>query len=463
MIYKNFRFVTTMMIVLALIFLVSCTSNVNSEKSDDTLDAETGEKLTDLNEDNKEVDTEEETITLNFWTHFSGGDEKQEFFDNIGAEYQIAHPEANVIVEHVPVPWDDYIGVKMRAAFTAGNGPDVYLIAAPLLPEHVTSGAVMPLNDYYTEELKDDYYASITDIVTMDGNIYTFPFSQAVEVLYYDMELFEKEGLSAPKTWDELLNTALKLTTDERYGLVNYVTADAHIPMPYSPFIWSNGGAYVSEDGKTSAVNSKEMIESLSFVRELMTSGAQAPKLSRAGNDIGVLADGETAMQICGTWGITSLELSYPDKIDSIGIVPIPVPDNKELISCFGGWGTAVNPNNEYTDEAAKFAKWFSCESDETALKAAYMDGALPARKSLLGTETANNLYASNLWQQVMNDEIMSSARGELVAPPEVAKIVQDMLERILFDTGVTPEQIVEEADIQMNEFLLDYDGAPIK
>lgn len=48
--------------------------------------------------------------------------------------------------------------------------------------------------------------------------VYGIPGWASVQVLYYRTDMFEEAGLSAPETWDDFRDAAIKLT-DEKNGI----------------------------------------------------------------------------------------------------------------------------------------------------------------------------------------------------------------------------------------------------
>ena len=186
-----------------------------------------------------------------------------------------------------------------------------------------------------------DFNPSAIDGVTVDGKIYAIPMEIDLYALYYDIEALEKANVNPPKTWDELKAAALKLKTETRTGVTFEVVKGAYQTCSWYPFMWMSGGDIFTADKKDSAVNSEGVIKGLKFWRDLIESGAANVKPSRSTGDIGILCEGETAMQVCGTWAIATAENKYPDK--KIGVVPLPVPEGGTAASVAGGWKLMVN------------------------------------------------------------------------------------------------------------------------
>ncbi len=71
------------------------------------------------------------------------------------------------------------------------------------------SKEILGLTDAQKNDFIDGYYAEGSAFG--DGHMYTLPFSKSTEVLYYNKTFFEANGLSVPKTWDEMETLCKKI------------------------------------------------------------------------------------------------------------------------------------------------------------------------------------------------------------------------------------------------------------
>ena len=130
----------------------------------------------------------------------------------------------NITVEHSQEGGYDDVRDKISTELTVGDQPNI----AYCYPDHVAlynlTGAVVPLDMFIantatqtgadghtetfglTQEQIDDfieaYYNEGKEFG--DGKMYTMPLSKSTEVLYYNKTFFDANGLTPPKTWDEL-------------------------------------------------------------------------------------------------------------------------------------------------------------------------------------------------------------------------------------------------------------------
>ncbi len=85
----------------------------------------------------------------------------------------------------------------LRTQLAAGEGPDIF--------ETSGSGAVYA-NAGYVEDLTDAPFTgkyNDTGLMRYQGKVYTIPLQSWFEGIWYNKDIFEKQGLTPPKTWDE--------------------------------------------------------------------------------------------------------------------------------------------------------------------------------------------------------------------------------------------------------------------
>ena len=83
---------------------------------------------------------------------------------------------------------------------------------------------LMEINDVI-QELggEDTWYSAGKDEACVDGDWYGVPWRFDTRALIYNTEDFEKAGITkAPETWDELIETAEKLTETDDSGNITH-------------------------------------------------------------------------------------------------------------------------------------------------------------------------------------------------------------------------------------------------
>ena len=150
------------------------------------------------------------------------GSNLREVLDLYIAEFNKLYP--NITIVHEQVGNYDDVRDNIAVELTVGNQPDI----AYCYPDHVAlyniSKRVVTLDSLIDSKVEVTRADGTTEILGLtdeqkadfitgyynegkefgDGLMYTLPLSKSTEVLYYNKTFFEANGLSVPKTWDEM-------------------------------------------------------------------------------------------------------------------------------------------------------------------------------------------------------------------------------------------------------------------
>ncbi|MDH6363860.1 multiple sugar transport system substrate-binding protein [Enterococcus sp. PF1-24] len=395
-------------------------------------------------EETKKENTNDGKVTIEFWNHWTSDGGEGKFFTEKIKEYQELNPDIEIIQTNVPI--DDYTGTKLTTAFATGEGPDVFSASPGTINTFIDSGINYDLSDYFSEAVLADYSEESIADVTKNDKIIAAPFEQDLMALFYDIDMFEKAGIEPPKTWEEMIDAAKKLTTSDVSGITYDLTKGAYGNFSFMPFVWQTGGDFFEDD--KSLLDTPEMIQALTLWKQMVEDGSANLKPSRFASDVGIIGDGETAMWIGGSFGIKALEDEYPDA--NIGVIPLPIPDGGKPASVAGGWKLVVNSQSDEKEEAAKFVQWLFLDEDaknsvqwNTEVKFSYSP-----RKSVI--EEAGAIYQDGL-RANFTDEVYGTERPELSMEPKVADIIGDMIQNALF--SMSPEEAAKDADEKLTAY----------
>lgn len=127
-----------------------------------------------------------------------------------------------VVLEGGPVSGNDML-TRYATQFAAGESSvDLFSDADDSSPTFMRAGWVQPLNDIIPQETWDDFPASmqahIDGFLSIDGVRYRIPHEFAVGYFFNRMDWLEERGLSAPTTWEEMVEFG-KEFADEANGV----------------------------------------------------------------------------------------------------------------------------------------------------------------------------------------------------------------------------------------------------
>ena len=404
--------------------------------------------------------------TLNFLQFYAPGGEvvaQAQWFVDMVDEWNASN-RRQIELEYVPV--SEYLnGIKLAVSFASGQAPDLFILSPGDFLRYYNGGALADLTPYISTEAREDFPASVIASRMVDGRIYGVPMEVEPLAIFYSIQAFEEAGLNEndiPKSWDELLEVAGKLTNAKRFGILFETTPGYYQNFTWYPFMWQGGGEIQSPDG-TSAFESEATIQALRLWQDAVAMGV-APRqgLGRgAGDTIANLASGYCAMQQVGIWAIAQMANDAPEF--PYGVFRLPVPKGGTYVTVGGGWAFVANARSDNLDEAARFIAWAlaSMSEDSVGRMANWCTVAktnMPPRTSVLNA--ARQAYDQDK-MLVFSRDIYPGTRGEPRLPPAAYKIVSDAIQAAQLG-GADPGSVAAAASRQLDAFLAGYTGASI-
>ncbi len=144
---------------------------------------------------------EKEPVTLTVW---SWRTEDEQAYNEIFDVYEAAHP--GVTVEFVTFVNTDYNNI-LATGLTGEGGPDIAQLRAYGGLQPLTEAGQLVALDGKVETLANFTPGLLKGATGIkDGHVYGVPFGIQAVAAYYNKGIFDKLGLSEPKTWDEFIN-----------------------------------------------------------------------------------------------------------------------------------------------------------------------------------------------------------------------------------------------------------------
>ena len=118
---------------------------------------------------------------------------------------------------------------------------------------------------------RDDFYEGALSLATSpDGDLLAVPAHGWVQGFWYRQSAFDEAGLSAPTSWDAILEAAETLhdPDNDEYGIVVGSDETPFARQCFTPYARSNGARVFNTDGEI-VFDSPEMVEALDFYGSL--------------------------------------------------------------------------------------------------------------------------------------------------------------------------------------------------
>lgn len=292
-----------------------------------------------------------------------------------------------VVVKHDPV---DFAGQVQKTRATLGGQQGTYDIIETygfIIPGLAAKGQLEPLDQYFAkykgEYALDGLDKAMVQRMSYDGKLYALPMQAQAETLVYRKDVFDKLGLTAPTTFDEMMADAKKI---QAAGVMEHPIAlpwlsSADLGTAYVAMLGAYGKPYVDRATKRPNLDTPESEQALQKMKDLLAymdpqvTTFDQPKVQQQ------LYNGRAAMAILFSGRLNDLRQSSNSKYaDDFAFAPSPtaVPGGKgyQQVS-IDGWSI---PRNAKVDKDLLFRVMASSVSDPVSRGA--VPAAYPARTS---------------------------------------------------------------------------------
>lgn len=369
-------------VVLLLLTIVgtlftACTQENANEQSDQAI--QTVDEQSEIEESISEES--DEKIIIRYAARSESGN-IQVARDKMFAEFEKQFP--NIIVEREELPHADF-WVKMPAAIASGDGPDV--IELPYLEQGVTfaaKGLLAPLDSFMDGSNgidRNDLIEEISGFGVYGGDTLLLPIAVMTTGLGYNIDMFDAAGVDYPTedwTWDDMLNAALRLTLDangnsaesEDFDPENIVQWGIYTwwwNSDFDLYMWTFGGDWLSEDGKSCNLDSPEVLEALTFYGDLTQKYHVAPYVRELAPAHGhpALMDSKVAMAFVDVGNIKLVDESGINW----DIAPVPYKEDVGVRAAFMyGNGIGILADSEKKEAAWELVKFLQSSGMDPVL-----------------------------------------------------------------------------------------------
>lgn len=315
-------------------------------------------------------------------------------------EFENQNP--NIKVEMETTPWDQY-WVKLEAATTGGNMPDVVTMHSSESYKYMSQDVLMGLNEVIEENNIDmsEFTEGLADFYTLEDELYAIPKDASVVGLWYNKEIFDNAGVEYPDdtwTWETLREAAIELTDESAgiYGFASHIGTETG----YWPFIYQNGGEVFADDNTRSGLNTPEAQEALAFYRDIALVDHSSPTIQELQDPdkLSRFESGRLAMMVEGNWFAPGF-LKNDYMVENVSAAVLPKGKINATIT--NGLGWAASSNTKHPDEVKKLMTFLA--SEEANQIQAETGASIPALKGF------EDVWASS------SDSIDLSAFGQML------------------------------------------------
>jgi sn-glycerol 3-phosphate transport system substrate-binding protein len=336
---------------------------------------------------------------------------------------------------------------KLRTAIAAKAAPALSHVIAEVVPYLARAGTLEPL-DGYPGMKQIPFVRPLAQAGAFRGGeaqpLYGVPLNRSTPLMYFNGELFEKEGLRPPETWDDMRRVARALTRPgERWG---------H-EVPISWWFWvalvGQAGGSVFDDAGRPTLGGEAGVRALRLWQDMIhRERVMRPPPGRDYDAWNVTNQDFLGGRAAFIWTSTAY-IRYLEDNAKFPVVAAPLPRDVRASVPTGGTFFVVvrQAPDEEKAAAARFLRFF-CEVEQ----AAYLStrtGYLPITESAVAKMRADGFFTKH-----PNDEV-AQAQLANVDPwpwePLLFRIERDIVdprleEAVLLDKD--PSAVLEHARV---------------
>jgi sn-glycerol 3-phosphate transport system substrate-binding protein len=384
-------------------------------------------------------------VVVSFWYAF--GDQVRKVLLELVARYNASQERVWIDAVHQ----GDYFEAlaKLRSALAAGTAPALSHVVCEVLPYLARTEALEPLDGYdgvrdvpFVPALAQQGAFSGADRAPLVG----IPFNRSTPISFANGDLLAEAGVASPRTWDELVDVAHRLTKTLPGGDVRWGYG-----VPISWWYWAAmvgqaGGRLVERDGRLS-LGGQAGEEAIRFWQRLVqTERVMRPPPGRdyqawQSNSESFLRGGVAMM-----WSTTAY-VRYLEGAARFPVVAAPLPRRVRASVPTGGTMfvlmRAAPPDEKRA--AWDFVRWMS--EDEQTIAWSTRTGYMPVTTTAVERLEATGWYRAHPNDRVAYDQLADVDPWPWA--PELFRVERDVVEPRLEDavlTGADARALMDEA-----------------
>ncbi|WP_049566205.1 ABC transporter substrate-binding protein [Nonomuraea sp. SBT364] len=271
--------------------------------------------------------------------------------------FNAAHTDIKIKFEEIP---SGNAGgyAKFANAVKAGNAPDLMSVEYPQVPDFVSQGALRDITAE-TADIKAKYPASVITLVELGGKTWSIPLDAAPQVFIYRKDLFEKNKIEVPKTWDDFRSAAEKVKkADAKARIGSFHPDDPNLLATYA---WQAGGQWFSSAGGSWKVSIDDPATQkvAAYWNDLIKDDLVKVQPTFSQEWIASLAEDQVWGYLGANWAAGMIKSNNAPQSGKWTVAPAP-NWGTPASGMFGGTTYAVSKDSKHAEAAVEVAKWLT-------------------------------------------------------------------------------------------------------
>ncbi|HEU5101156.1 MAG TPA: extracellular solute-binding protein [Roseiflexaceae bacterium] len=382
-------------------------------------------------------------------------------------------PEADALQKKYVQEWADAKGVditivrdsatviepQLNAATETKTLPDVISWASPSwAPKLYHLGLLLDVADIVKQNNSQGggLYEPAVRAVTDGAVQFAVPTHSATEVFYVRKDLLAAKGLTAPKTWEDVLSLSKQLTDKGKIwgwgaqlGTPSY---DAEISL--LSMLASYGSSPYAEDGKTPNLDNEGTRKVLALIKDAWDAGAipqDAVTWDDSGNNKAYLTGAAAMIYNTGSV-INAMRKDNPDLLKNTDVLPIPSgPEGQKLLGYI--YGFMISKDSKHPDLAKDLLLYYTAPDRQAKIVEAAGSNYMPLYKDLAKAPMWQDPYNAILIGQLANNAAIGypGPTTQWALEAWQTHTITEMVNKVLVEDA-SPDDAINETVDKLNQ-----------
>ncbi|MGW1029384.1 ABC transporter substrate-binding protein [Streptomyces sp. NPDC002577] len=365
------------------------------------------------------------TTRITFWSALRGSQEVVDAFNRTHDHIQ---------VDFQQIPSGNQGGyAKLSNAARAGNAPDVATLEYPQVPGFAIDGVARDITSLVSDRLRAKLLPQALGLTTFQGRTFSVPLDVEPMVMHYRTDLFDRYGLTVPRTWDEFAETARTVHRKVKDRRLVLFPTDGM--TQFAAYSWQAGAQWFDiRDGAWNVSLGDESTRRVAaYWQRLADDDVVFMNAVESRQSDAQIGEGLVLTRLSGAWEAGAQMNARPQQKGRWKIAPLPQWDpERPVVGTHGGSTFAVTKDSKHPEAAMEFIEWQVSHPD--SLRARLSSGTssqYPAAPDLVavGREAFDRSYYGGQDIYTLFEEQAGRIRDGWVWGPRMSatqKVMQD-------------------------------------
>ncbi|PIE34706.1 sugar ABC transporter substrate-binding protein [candidate division KSB3 bacterium] len=280
----------------------------------------------------------------------------------LSREFERQHPD-------IELAWsvldENILRLRLMSDLAISDGRfDIMMIGSYETPIWAKRGWLLPFDNLSEDYAPQDIADPVREGLSYDGRLYALPFYAESSMTFYRKDLFEKAGLTMPRTpsWDNIREFAEKIhdPANDIYGICLRGEGGWGANMAFfNTLVNTFGGQWFDEQWNTT-IDTPEWRNALNFYSELLTDYGPPDAASKDYNELlRLFSDGQCGIWVDATVFAGTLFNPRMSKVaKQVGFAAAPVAVTPKGSHWLWVWALAIPKSSNFPAEARQFITW---------------------------------------------------------------------------------------------------------